>query len=530
MGLEIVFFTLVFILLVVIIVFQRTAIVIAKRERRRISKEIAKEREATADILRLSRDVITAGSSDEEFLMRLVEYLQRTLQGDGAAALTCRNDKLYGCAVAGIFPPLLKVTSQVEQQLLAHDAKHTEFFNNRKLDFTAGDMEEYCGSKDYALFKGKYPAWFPSSFIKNAPITLYAPIYKLGETVGAVMITSKDDFDAHQLSEADGVYLERLAELASLCLEVIQVIRERKEYEARLQSAREEGMLQVSTGIIHNIGNAITVAKLSVIELQEKISKADERPEDLILQELLPTLREQLEKGTLDTFLKEDPAGSQYFDIITELLTHIGESVKSSSATVKSLSSKLLHISEIIELQQRFVGELGTENMTQLAGVLESSIKIFEETCNKRAVKIESDFEQGTPEVLVDPSMMTQVFMNLIKNAVEAMDAYGGDQPHVLKLGLQRIDKKDKTFVQVEVKDNGPGIPEDIQEHVFEFGFSTKGKGQSRGFGLHSCMDTVRKYGGSIELETATGKGTSFKVLLPVNTLSENVEESKEEE
>ncbi|OGV59131.1 MAG: hypothetical protein A2X49_02220 [Lentisphaerae bacterium GWF2_52_8] len=501
------------------LVFQQAKVVIAKRITRTLERDIDKERKATADILALSKEVITANIRDEEFLSKFVEYALRTLKGSGAAILR-RNSagEFVGCAIAGIFPPLKDVPSQVEQQLMAHSKKHTEFFRGMKLGFKPENLNELCGDKGFAFFKESCPLFFPSRFPKEAPRMLMAPIKSRRDIVGCIIVISKDDFDSVILSEADGHYLVRLVELASLSMEVIQVFRERKEYEERLQAAREEGMIQVSTGIIHNIGNAITVAKLSIQELQDKLgTKTEDRPETLLINEVLPTIREKVKSGEVGEFLTSDPAGSQYLDIMGELLAHANGKAVEASRQLDSLASKLHHISEIIELQQRFVGELGTENMTQLHSVVESTITIFEETFNKRGFKIKAELEKDTPEVLVDPSMMTQVYMNLIKNAVEAMDGENiPDKDYQLWIRLYAEKTEDKEYTVVEVKDNGPGMTHEVKSSIFTFGFSTKGKGNSRGYGLHSCMDTVRKYGGRIEVKSSPGEGATFKVSLPV--------------
>jgi signal transduction histidine kinase len=401
---------------------------------------------------------------------------------------------------------------------MAHAKKHTESFKGYKTKFTSSDIDELCSDKGYAFFERQCPIWFPERFIKEAPRILIAPIKIKNKTQGCVIITSRDDFDSHQLSEEDGKYLVRLAEIASLSLEVLKVFKERQEYEVNLRAAREEGMMQVSTGIIHNIGNAVTVAKLSVQELQDKLSaKKEERPESLIIGEILPQLKKHLQDEDIVDFLKNDQIGSQYFEIITELLSHTNNLAEESSEKLKSLGNKLNHISEIIELQQRFVGELGTENMTHLSTVVDSSIKIFEETFNKRGVEIKTEMDSNVPEVLIDPSMMTQVIMNLVKNAVEAMDSEkSSDKKHFLKIKLTSNELIGVPAAIVEVTDNGPGIPEDVKEKVFDFGFSTKGAGISRGYGLHSCMETIKKYDGTLVVESELGKGTTFRITIPV--------------
>ncbi|HBC89582.1 MAG TPA: hypothetical protein DCZ94_21805 [Lentisphaeria bacterium] len=516
-------FFLIFIILILVVwvIYQHTRVIITNRICYDQSRQIAKEREATAAILGLSGKAITSEDlSDETFLTHFVEYAQRSIRGIGAAIVTASdNDSFKGCAVSGTFPPLKDVPAQVEQQLLAHPKKHTDFIKEIKIPLSISQLEEQCKDKNYVMFTDQVPSGFSENFKKLAPRILMSPILVHSKIFACTIVVSRNEFDEHVLTEKDGEYLVRLNEIASLSLEAIRLFRERRQYEEKLRTAKEEGMLQVSTGIIHNIGNAVTVAKLTVLELQEKNPGNTEPPESFILKEIIPNFRKEVDKGDIQRFLKEDKSGQQYFDIISELLNHINKSRLETIKLLSSLSNKLYHISEIIELQQRFMGELGTENMSSLAPVIESSVKIFEETCNKKGVSIKMTLDDKTPQVLIDPSMMTQVFINLIKNAVEAIESEGETKKqHILEIILKMEKIENNQMVVVEVKDNGPGIPDNVRDKIFSFGFSTKDKNKaSRGYGLHSCMDTVKKYGGTITLDSKLGEGSTFKIALPVS-------------
>lgn len=509
---------IVIIIALVFLILQHAKVVISKRMFYEQSRQIAKEREATAAILGLAQKSISEDMSDETFLSSFAEYAQRTLLAMGGAVILVEKEgMLKGCAVTGIFPPLKEVPRQVEQQLLAHAKKHTDFFRENTISFTAKQLNELCKEKGYAYFKDEFPKIFPPEFKKNAPCTLLAPIYINGEAIAYMIIVSREEFDEHTLSDDDGKYLIRLNEIASLSLEGIRVFREKKEYEEQLQTAREEGMLQVSTGILHNIGNAVTVAKLTILELGEKYP--DELPENLILDKVIPEIERRVKDGTIVEFLTRDPLGSGYMEITKELLQHNLTREGEIKKLINSLADKLHHISEIIELQQRFVGELGTENMASLVSVIVSSVKIFEETCNKQGVEIKLELDEKAHEVLIDTSMMTQVFINLIKNAVEAMEDEKPDKKRLLVVSLAEEKINDNLYVVSRVRDNGPGISEENSQRIFDFGFSTKRetKKVTRGYGLHSCKETVEKYGGVISVESKVGEGSTFVIKLPVN-------------
>ena len=516
-------FMLVFIIAVLcgVILYMHNSVIIVKRKMQQQMKEVMREREATTAILGLAQEAIGTDISDESFLSIFIEYAQRTLHGRGAAVMTVQEEdgSLKGCAVAGIFPPMRNVPNQVEQQLLAHSGKHTEFFKEIKIH---GGVELFNAlippDKGFAYFNKTQPDIFPKNFGRNAAIILMAPIKVKGKTFAYNIIVSGEEFDEHNISEEDGRYLVRLNEIASLSLEGITVYRERRDYEKQVQTAKEEGMLQVSAGIIHNIGNAVTVAKLTVLEMKEKcLENIEETPEALIANMIVPTIEEKLKEGKLQEFLSTDNIGKQYVGMMKELLSNILRRSSDMVLHIKSLSDKLYHISEIIELQQRFVGELGTENMISLTQVVESSVKIFDETFNKYNVNIGIHAKEGLPKVLIDTSMISQVFINLVKNAVEAMEAQTSDREKNINIYVYPETIDGKKYVAGKVQDNGPGIDKNVIERLFQFGFSTKEKKRhSRGYGLSSCMETVKKYGGMIKVESVKGEGSSFIVLLPV--------------
>ncbi|MDD5727890.1 MAG: ATP-binding protein [Victivallales bacterium] len=520
---ELILLIILAVILAIVVVILRTRLIIMKRISVGLAKGVAKERGATADILRLSRQVIASQSQEKEFLPHFIKYTVRSLKAAGGAILlTGEGDDefFYGCAVAGIFPPLKEVSPQIADQLLARAKHHTEFIRGFKTKFTAGELKKYCGTKGFAFFDQECPSAFPEGFTREAPLSLMAPIKLEDKIYGCIIVTSKKEFDVHNLSRNDGVYLIRLAEIASLCLEVIKAFKKRQEYEKQLQLAREEGMTQVSSGIIHNIGNAVTIAKLAANGLIEKFNiKTEDRPEKLIMDTIIPRLEKELAAGNLDSFLKDDPAGREYFAAMKELLGHIDKNFEAGAIMLKSMSDKLFHISEIIELQQRFMGELGTENMTHLHKVINASVKIFEESFNKHGYEIETDLDDKIPEILVDASTLTQVFINFIKNAIEAMGAESDEKKkYKLAVSLKKERRDDKDFAVVTIRDNGPGITDEVKEKMFTFGFSTKTdkNSSSRGIGLHFCKDLIRKYNGTIEVETEVGKGSGFIISLPL--------------
>jgi len=124
---------------------------------------------------------------------------------------------------------------------------------------------------------------------------------------------------------------------------------------------------------------------------------------------------------------------------------------------------------------------------------------------------VETEWAEDMPNAFVDARQVEQVFNNLIKNAWEAMS----DMPSP-KIYVKGLRDANPNFVLVTVKDNGPGIPKEIQEKIWVSFFTTKGGTGGTGLGLSAVLQIVQQHGGSILLESEVGKGAMFSVRLPV--------------
>ena len=126
----------------------------------------------------------------------------------------------------------------------------------------------------------------------------------------------------------------------------------------------------------------------------------------------------------------------------------------------------------------------------------------------KEGISVRKEYAPNLPEIMAYGSELNQVWTNLIKNAADAM---GGKGEIVLRT------RSDNGWVVVEIQDNGPGIPSELQDKIFETGFTTKSRDEGTGLGLGSSRKIVEeRHRGEISLTSEPGH-TRFQVRLPVN-------------
>jgi C4-dicarboxylate-specific signal transduction histidine kinase len=134
-----------------------------------------------------------------------------------------------------------------------------------------------------------------------------------------------------------------------------------------------------------------------------------------------------------------------------------------------------------------------------------------------RQIKVNLELDEDLPRILGVNNRLEQVFVNLVINARDSMEvkrasSYQQEEESVLTIRSYQEEGK----VVAIVRDTGIGMPESIRDRIFEPFFTTKEVGKGTGLGLSISYGIVKDYGGTIEVESEVGSGTTFKVIFPV--------------
>ena len=140
--------------------------------------------------------------------------------------------------------------------------------------------------------------------------------------------------------------------------------------------------------------------------------------------------------------------------------------------------------------------------------LIEEVIGLSEQRARFAKVTISAHLEKHLPPIEASPSEMQQVFLNLINNAVDAMEKEGG------RIAVASHRKAD--WIVIEVTDTGPGIPAANLERVFDPFYTTKPVGKGTGLGLSICYGIIKKMGGDIRVHSVVDEGTTFTIEIPV--------------
>jgi len=139
--------------------------------------------------------------------------------------------------------------------------------------------------------------------------------------------------------------------------------------------------------------------------------------------------------------------------------------------------------------------------------IIEKSLSLLDYQIRKKQIEVVKEISDKLPSIEVDRNQMSQVFVNIFLNSIQAMEGGGA-----LKIGAVISEGR----LVVKISDTGKGIPEDTLTKVFDPFFTTKGENKGTGLGLWITQGIVERHGGTIQLSSQEGKGTTVEIQFPI--------------
>ncbi|MFH1951513.1 MAG: ATP-binding protein [Pseudomonadota bacterium] len=145
----------------------------------------------------------------------------------------------------------------------------------------------------------------------------------------------------------------------------------------------------------------------------------------------------------------------------------------------------------------------------RLNELIEDSIAVARKRADLSNVEVSANIQNDLPPMEVPQTELQRVLLNLITNALDAMQDTGG----TLSISAQLENEN----IVIDVSDNGPGIPEENLSRIFDPFFTTKPFGEGTGLGLSICYGIIKELGGDISVKSEIETGTTFRVILPLS-------------
>ncbi|NLH97856.1 MAG: hypothetical protein GX477_11080, partial [Clostridiaceae bacterium] len=322
-------------------------------------------------------------------------------------------------------------------------------------------------------------------------VSLAYLLHVTDEILGFALFGTKDE-------TPDEIIFQSLATSISTALHGIVLLNRLDiTYKKLVEHAQKEGMADIATNILHNIGNILNSINVSV----HMMSECANSPviDDMAMASGL--LKQNIDR--LEEFICSDAKGKKLMEFYLRLGSP-AEKLRDQLLSIQGrLRTKIRTINEAIAAQQNYAGVDTKLEELMIAPIVDDALKLNEDAFEKLQIKVEKEYMPDF-RARVHRAKLFFVIFNIISNAKDALsNSDASDRKLTVRL------YEDDTGKYLCIKDNGRGIPKAVLDRLFEYGFSTK-EGRY-GYGLYSCAAYMADMGGSIRAESeGIDRGASF--------------------
>jgi signal transduction histidine kinase/DNA-binding NarL/FixJ family response regulator len=353
---------------------------------------------------------------------------------------------------------------------------------------------------------------FKNPYLKDTRSEIALPLIAKSQVLGALTVQS-DQLNA--FAEEDVNALQTMADQVAIAINNARLLQELEEANNELIRTKTFEAIATATGeAIHWVGNKAApipgsvnrlredlsnlLAMLSVFEKNEKRNQAGDgfEPLQYAVQNLLSEASEY---------------GLELEELALSLLTYSPKRLQALldiESTLEDLQIIEHSAKIILNIKEDMIGPARQRSPSSFS-LAEMLTTLLMDMGLPKGV-IETTWPGDLPHAFGDARQIEQVFNNLVKNAWEALDSKVD-----AKIWIEARNASEPDFLLVTIKDNGPGIPAEIQEKIWVSFFTTKGDRGGTGLGLSACMQIINQNNGKIWLDSEAGKGATFSVLLP---------------
>jgi signal transduction histidine kinase/DNA-binding response OmpR family regulator len=349
----------------------------------------------------------------------------------------------------------------------------------------------------------------------HLPLTLSEmalPLIVGDNVIGAVTVQSEEEA---AFASDDMTTLQTMADQLAIAIHNARLLKDLEATHAELVRTKTFEAIATATGeAIHWVGNKAAPIPGSIARVREDFVKYLLIARALV-EEVPPELREHKFAQMIfaaEAALAEQDNGLNLAELREELASQPLRRLQ-RTLNLESVFEDLNIVEQsarsILNIKEDLIGPARQKHLepVRLPELLQETVRSM--AIPKEAVRFL--LVEDVQPVLADPEQLAHVFINLFKNAMEAMYQV---QDKRLFIWVRSAD--DPQFVVTDVTDNGSGIPPEIIDKIWVTFYTTKGDRGGTGLGLSACVKIINQLGGKITVESVVGEGTTFSVYLPI--------------
>ena len=361
-----------------------------------------------------------------------------------------------------------------------------------------------------ALDVGEEPVHFKNPHLPHTRSEMALPLIVKEGVIGALTVQSTQPA---AFSDEDVTSLQTMADQLAIAINNARLLRDLEAAHDELVRSKTFEAIATATGeAIHWVGNKAAPIPGSVARITEDLSKylymanalVAELPDALQAHkfaQMLLEARAQLEERDIDLPALQEDVDRPPLKRLRRMLSV--ESIFEDLDIIQNSARAILNIKEdLIGPARKHLPE-----SVALPALLKETVA----SMGLPAGVAQFDFDPDVQPVFINRIQLNRVFINLIKNAMEAMQ--GVPKP---RLSLRAQPADEQGFMVVHVTDTGSGIPEDQIDKIWMAFYTTKGDWGGTGLGLPACAQIIGQAGGKITVQSELGVGTTFSIHLPV--------------
>ena len=384
--------------------------------------------------------------------------------------------------------------------------------NNHKLAVGGNSMIGACTARNEArisLDVDTERVWYPNPVLPDTRSEMALPLAIRDKVIGAVTVQS---VEPSAFSDEDVSSLQAMANQLAIAIDNARQRRELEETHAELVRAKTFEAIATATGdAIHWIGNKAEPISGSIDRIRHDLQLLT-----CAATEMLKDTAEIKDRPLVQLLRQEADAAQQDNPDMARTVRKVSNLSLDKLKKRLSLTS-ILEDLEIVEVAGRLIMKVKEEligpareqapHPTMIDDVAKDAVSEMDIPVDM----ITLDIQENLPLVLADPVQLNRVFVNLLKNAYEAMADQSNPQ---IKLTIRPDTSSD--FVLVDITDNGVGIPEDDLDKIWITFHTTKSIKGHTGLGLPACRLILDQLGGHISATSQPGRGSTFTFSVPV--------------